>query len=237
MSQLRDLKIGVFAYNFVHRKTQDILVRLFLEKVPVQAVWAADKIKLDIPKPGVRTKIRHTGILPPEQIAASCGFPFFNVFHDREPVLELLDALKPDIGIIAGARILPPEVIDRFRLGIINFHPGLLPESRGLDAMMWSIYNDIPLGVTAHLIDRHVDAGQLLIKKPVSIYSDDSVFDLSERLYETQLDLLMPALRKLAEGAAEDVDLHTAAYNRKMPPELEKETLSMVRSYVQRHSD
>ena len=46
--------------------------------------------------------------------------------------------------------------------GIINFHPGLIPEARGLDTPQWCIYDGIPLGVTSHFIDSKVDAGRII---------------------------------------------------------------------------
>lgn len=237
MSNNAGLKIGVFAYNFVHRKTQDVLFRLFAEDVQVKAVFAANKVELDIPPSSVRTKVRHSGILHPEKVADACRFPFFNVYHDREAILELLNELQLDAGIVAGARILPGKVIDRFRLGVINAHPGLLPESRGLDAMLWSIYNDIPLGVTTHQIDRNVDAGHVLIRQQIPIYRDDTVFDLSERLYGTQLDLLKPSLDKLSEGTSDPIDAESTPFNSKMPSDLEQETLNRAEDYIRRHAN
>ena len=82
--------------------------------------------------------------------------------------------------MIAGARILKRPVIDRFSIGIINFHPGLIPEARGLDALLWSIRGDLPLGVTSHLIDERVDASSEAARQQGLV--------IAERLREQGLD-------------------------------------------------
>lgn len=136
------------------------------------------------------------------------------------------------MGVIAGARILKPQVIDQFKIGIINLHPGLIPEVRGLDAMMWAIYHDLPLGVTAHLIDHRVDAGRILLRKPIPLFPDDTLLDLSERLFEYQLEILGDAIERALLGQWHVLDPQTLGRpNRKMPLELEAETLRRFETY------
>lgn len=230
-------KLAVFAYNFPHKKTQDFLLRLFLEGYKTDLVLACDPVKLNIPPSTVRTKIRHEALVHPKVAAERLGIPYYVVAHDSPEAVELLRRSQCDLGIVAGARILKRPVIDCFKIGIINFHPGLIPESRGLDAMLWSIYRDIPLGVTAHLIDERVDAGTILIKKRIPIHTDDTVWDLSERLYETQLDLLAPAIRaalEIANGTVQAESVGKSSYNRKMPADLERATLEKLPDYIRR---
>ena len=134
---------------------------------------------------------------------------------------------------MAGARILKQRVIDCFSIGIINFHPGLIPEARGLDAMLWSVLRDVPLGISAHLIDEHVDAGRLLLRQLIPIAADDTALDLSERLYEYQLDMLEPAVEAALAGEGIGVD-PSSGYNRKMTPELERRALEKLPEYIRR---
>lgn len=232
--------IVVFAYNFRHKKTQDVLVHLFLHGYDVDLVLAADPVELDIPSSTVRTKIRHRALVHPEEISRRIGAEYRVVPHDSDEAIDLLNRMEPDLGVIGGARILDREIIDSFRLGIINLHPGLIPESRGLDAMLWSVLNDVPQGVTAHLIDEHVDAGEILVRREIPIYEDDKDRDLQERLYEVELELLPEAIEVAREddGSGEltrSVD-PTTPYNRKMPGELEREVMAKLPDYVRRHA-
>ena len=227
-------EVVVFAYNFPHKKTQDFLFHLFANGIKVSHVFAADAVKLDISPSEVKTKIRHCTPLHPSDVAKAIGAQYHQVPHQGPQINSLIEEINPDIGIIAGARILQAEVIDGFSKGIINFHPGLIPEVRGLDAMLWSIRNDIPLGVTSHLIDERVDAGKILERRTIDLHEDDTIFDLSERLYETQLEMLPSAIDRAQKSMTEDVDFESGAYNRKMSGDMERETVAMLPQYLER---
>ncbi|HBM78257.1 MAG TPA: hypothetical protein DD438_09105 [Verrucomicrobiales bacterium] len=228
--------VVVFAYDFPHRKTQDFLLRLFAEGVRVGHVLAAPPVKLEIPPSSIRAKVRHSAPMPPAKVAAVIGAEYHVVSHGGNEIHDFLDEAQPVVGVIAGARILKSPVIDRFSSGIINFHPGLIPEARGLDALLWSIRKDITLGVTSHLIDSQVDAGRVLERRKIPLFSDDTLFDLSERLYEVQLDMLMEALRRALSGTYEKTDFEGSEYNRKMPPEMEAEIERALPAYLQRRA-
>jgi len=223
----------VFAYNFPHKKTQDVLVRLFLDGYRIAAILAADYKAINIP-PGLRTRIRHVGLLHPSVIARRIGAEYIVVEHNGPEAAEILRSLKPDLGVISGARILKSDIISMFNIGIINFHPGLIPEVRGLDAMLWAILRDVPLGVTAHIIDKHIDAGKVLLRRAIPLCEDDTLLDISERLHETQLEVLGDAIRLALRGEGVEVHPVTSA-NRKMTRELELEVLRRFPAYVQRH--
>ena len=69
--------------------------------------------------------------------------------------------------IISGARIIKRDVIKLFANGIVNFHPGMIPETSGLDSFHHSIAQNCSMGVTVHLIDHRVDAGKFIFfEKP-----------------------------------------------------------------------
>lgn len=225
--------IVVFAYNFPHKKTYDILLRLLVEGYTVSHVLAADPVKLNIPPSSVRTKIRHPATVHPSVVARRFGIPYSVVPHNSPEAEQLLRSLAPELGIIAGARILKGHIIRTFGCGIINFHPGLIPEARGLDALLWSILGDIPPGVTAHLIDEQIDAGTILIRQPMEVYEDDGVFDLTERLHDLQLEMLRPAIEGALAGKGTPVP-PGSLYNRKMAPEQEAQALAKVPEYVRR---
>ncbi len=230
MKDFENIKIMVFCYNFPHKKTQDFLLRLLLEGIKISFIIAADPVKLNIPHSTVRTKIRHIGLVHPKKIAQRMNIDYYVLPHNSKKTSEIIRENNVDLGVIAGARILKKSVIDSFRIGIINFHPGLIPESRGLDAMLWSIYNKVPLGVTAHLIDDRIDAGKILLKRKIPIENDDTLLDLSERLYETEIELLLPAIQNAVSGKWVSVK-SDSKLNKKMPPELEKQIPMMLDKY------
>jgi len=233
---IQGLPLAVFAYNFPHKKTQDFLFTLKVLGADVRLVLAADPVNLKILPPSIRTKIRHIGLLHPKEIADAFGFPYKVIKHNSTEVAFLISEVGATLGVIAGARILKPHVINAFPRGVVNFHPGFIPEARGLDAVLWSILERVPLGVTAHLIDEHVDAGALLVKRKVSLYCDDTILDLTERVYETQFEMLEEALSLAAQGKGKPLR-DFGKYHRKMPPDLEKKALSSLPSYLAQFAD
>jgi methionyl-tRNA formyltransferase len=219
------MKLAVFAYNFPHKKTQDFLLRLFLEGYDIEFVIASEPVELRLPKSVLRVKPRHVAVLHPAVICQRLRIPYYVLPHDSEEAAQLIQEHNIEIGIIAGARILAKHVIQSARKGIINFHPGLIPETRGLDALKWAIYNDLQTGVTAHFIDERIDAGRTILRREVSILRDDTFIDLSLRLEEAQVDLLPEVLKLVNDKAADEFPLisHEAKANPPMPNELERE--------------
>jgi len=224
------MRLAVFAYNFPHKKTQDFLFRLFLEKADVAVILAADPVELSIPPASVRMKVRSGGgLVHPRRIAEQMRWRYEVVEHNSARTIELLRNERIEAALISGARILKPHVIEAVPKGIINFHPGLLPEGRGLDAMQWAIYEGRPIGVTAHLIDGRVDAGLVLLKRELLIAHDDTIFDLSERLMDVQLDMLPEALATLGRGTAGLESIGRSNLHRKMGPELEARIAGLLK--------
>ena len=228
---ISEIPIAVFAYNFPHRKTQDFLFALKVLGADVRIVLLADPVKLRIPPSSVRTKIRHIGLIHPRDVVSAIGFSYRITEHNSKEVPSLIRESGAMLGVIAGARILKPHVINSFPLGIVNFHPGLIPEARGLDAVLWSILEMVPLGVTAHLIDEQVDAGKILSKKKIPLYCDDTIVDFTERVYETQITMLESALMLAARGEGRHLQ-DAGKYHGKMPPALEKKALSAIPNYL-----
>ncbi|MES2523523.1 MAG: formyltransferase family protein [Gemmatimonadota bacterium] len=228
---LRPVRPIVFAYDFPHKKTQDFILALVANGHRPSAVIAAPFQSLPVPPPALRVKARHIGLLEPSALCAALGIEYLRMAHDSTECLLHLDVLAPQVGVVAGARILPSDVLERFPHGVINLHPGLLPVARGLDALQWSLYRGLPLGVTAHLIDARVDAGWLLASCIVDELPDDTLVDLSLRLYEKQLEMLRDAVVRATTVRRDELSpLVGGSYNRSFPASLVPQLREKVRA-------
>ena len=230
------MKLAIFAYDFPHKKTQDFILRLFLEGYKIEFAVAAEPIKLNLPESTLRVKPNHIDVLHPATICQRLGIPYYVLPHNSEEVAKLVQTNDIEIGIIAGARILKKHIIESVSQGIINFHPGFIPEVRGIDALKWAIYQDQPIGVTAHFIDERVDAGGIILKQEIPIKKDDTFIDLSLRLEEIQVNLL-PEVLELVKGKGISqfplVSYETRA-NPPMPESMEKELPERLRHRIKR---
>jgi len=219
------MKLAVFAYNFPHKKTQDFLLRLFLEGYKIEFVVACEPEELNLPTPILRVKLRHIDMLHPRTICQQFNIPYYVLPHNSTEVASLLKTSNIEVGVISGARILKRHIIQSVGKGIINFHPGLIPAVRGLDALKWAIYCNLPVGVTAHFIDERVDAGRIIVREEIPVENDDTLVDISVRLEETQINLLPIVLDMVRDKPVTDFSVVTyeAKANPPMPNELEKE--------------
>ena len=94
--------------------------------------------------------------------------------HNKLESRELLERLKPDFVVLGGTRIIKPALISIPKDGMVNSHPGLLPECRGSASVAWSIYFDIPIGCTVHFIDPSIDTGAIIMKQVIPVHRGDT---------------------------------------------------------------
>jgi len=200
--------IAVFAYSFPHRKTQDFLVNLVAMGYTNLCVIGAPWKKL-AQREGENIIERRIMVAAPhaaEKLCRAMGLSYFETEHDDEiGIKNLQKQYDFKIGIIAGSRILQKKIIDIFPEGIINFHPGKIPETSGLDAFFYSIKHKAPMGVTAHFIDHKVDAGSLILFKSLKITLNDSPDIVQENLHHLQVT----ALRKVVHLLMKNERLNT----------------------------
>lgn len=215
----------VFAYDFKHKRSFDFLVRLFLEGFRPEIVLGQPWREVVRPPELVRSKARHIGLVDAREVCRRFGWKYEVADHNGKRAAELLEPLGSGFGLIAGARILRGPV-NALEGGIINFHPALLPEGRGLNALEWALVEGRPLGVTAHLIDESIDAGRLVDKQEIPEYPDDSLLDLSLRLAEIQLEMLPGVVRAVGHGDPEMFPpLGKGQMHRPMLPEEQERVL------------
>ena len=102
--------------------------------------------------------------------------------HNYEQVMTHIKELELDLIVFGGTRIIRGEILDFPKDGVINSHPGLLPECRGSASPAWSVYHDIPIGSSTHFCDNGIDTGQLLLRREVPVKRGMKYEDLC---YET----------------------------------------------------
>jgi len=189
------MKICVFAYNFKHHKTQNVLTQLFLNRIKVHTVFAANKIKLNIYRSKERVVTNSLEFNHPKNISKSINAKYKVIKHDSNDLVRILKREKFDLGIIAGSRIIKKKIIQEFRIGILNMHPGILPLNRGQDSHKWAILNNWPQAVTCHLINSKIDLGKFICSKKIKVHKDDTLVDINTRLQNLELFLMIKSLK------------------------------------------
>ncbi|MBJ99893.1 MAG: hypothetical protein CMB48_02775 [Euryarchaeota archaeon] len=102
--------------------------------------------------------------------------------HNSEKVMPHIKDLNLDLIVFGGTRIIRGDILDFPKDGVINSHPGLLPDCRGSASPAWSVYHDIPIGSSTHFCDNGIDTGDLLFRREVPVKRGMTYEDLC---YET----------------------------------------------------
>lgn len=125
---------------------------------------------------------------------------------DAALVAALREA-EVDLVVLAGfMRLLTPTFLGAFPDRVINIHPALLPAFPGVDAQAQALaYGARITGCTVHFVDAGTDTGPIIAQTAVPILDDDDHDRLAARLLHEEHDLLVRAIRWIAEGRVEVV--------------------------------
>ena len=137
---------------------------------------------------------------PVKDAALRHGIPLWQPDRLRDPgFLHALRALEADLFVVVAFRILPSGLLDIPPRGSVNLHPSLLPRYRGAAPIQWAVMSgDEETGVTTFLVERQVDAGDILCQETVPIGPEETAGELHDRLSRIGADLLLRTLDLLA---------------------------------------
>ncbi len=150
--------------------------------------------------------------------AAEMGVPTAVVDHrpfkgDRAAfeaeLIRKIDAAEPDILCLAGfMRILTEGFTANYAGRMLNIHPSLLPNYRGLHTHARAIKaGDTEAGCTVHEVTAELDGGPILGQARVPILPDDTPDTLAARVLIQEHRLYPEALRRFASGDRARFDL------------------------------
>ena len=120
----------------------------------------------------------------------------------EEEIVRLLREARVDFVVLAGfMRVIKSPLLDAFPGLILNIHPSLLPEFRGLEAWRQALEAGVPeAGCTVHLVDAGVDTGRILGQSRVPVLQGDTAERLHARIQIAEHELLPRIVREFAAG-------------------------------------
>ena len=126
--------------------------------------------------------------------------------EDRQAFEHALDAElrknRIEIVCLAGfMRLLSPWFIAHWSGRILNIHPALLPEFKGLDTHRRALEAGAKRhGATVHFVVEETDAGPVIRQQSVPVLQGDTEETLAARVLEVEHRIYPEALRLVAEG-------------------------------------
>jgi methionyl-tRNA formyltransferase len=105
---------------------------------------------------------------------------------DDEELVSRLKAAAPDVIVATNWRTwIPPSVFGLPPLGTLNVHDSLLPAYAGFSPLIWALINgEREVGVTAHMMNEVLDAGDIVLQRAVPVGPRDTTVDLFHRTLE-----------------------------------------------------
>ncbi len=128
------------------------------------------------------------------------GWPSRDDFDRR--LVEELRARDVSLVCLAGfMRLVGRPLLEAFPHGILNIHPSLLPSFPGLDPQQQALDHGVKVsGVTVHLVTADLDAGPIIVQRPVPVIDGDTPVTLAARILEEEHRAYPDAVRIVLAG-------------------------------------
>lgn len=141
--------------------------------------------------------------IPTKHIAPS----HFESYKDYvTELLKLLETHSVELIVLAGyMKMIPSDVIQRFRNRIVNIHPALLPAFGGQGMYGMHVHRAVVeygakvTGITVHFVDEDYDHGPVIFQDTVAVCSDDTPEEVAQKVLKVEHNSLWKVIKAIAE--------------------------------------
>jgi methionyl-tRNA formyltransferase len=120
--------------------------------------------------------------------------------HNSDECLDLIKGLRPSVLLNGGTpRKLIAKLLNSAPQGVINVHPGILPKYRGASCVEWAIYNDEPIGNTAHFMTEGYDEGPIIKIEAYEFTPQDTYSSIRVKVYTESLRLMAETVKMVLD--------------------------------------
>lgn len=151
--------------------------------------------------------------------------------HNSIEVMDAIKRLDLDILVNAGTpRVLKPPILTATPWGVLNVHPGLLPQFRGCSCVEWALWTGSAIGVSAHQMSEGIDAGPVFEERSIEFTGREKYKEIRVRVYVESISLMKKVLSGISSGQIKHGDLRVqdealAQYWPPMPADLESKIM------------
>lgn len=121
--------------------------------------------------------------------------------YDRA-LMALIDGYTPKLVVLAGfMRLLTDAFTGHYAGRMLNIHPSLLPEFKGLHTHRRAIEERASVhGASVHFVTAELDGGPVVLQARVPVHAGDSPEQLAARVLQREHRIYPEAIRWFAEG-------------------------------------
>lgn len=142
--------------------------------------------------------------------AEAAGIPVETIDHKsyetredfEDEIEDRLQSYDFDLIVLAGfMRVLTPSFVEKWPDQIINIHPSLLPDYKGVNTHKRAIEDGkTEGGCTVHFVSSDLDSGPVIAQKQVPILPEDTPETLAKRVLVQEHILYPKAIEILASS-------------------------------------
>ncbi|MCR6571847.1 formyltransferase family protein [Campylobacter insulaenigrae] len=99
---------------------------------------------------------------------------------------------------------------------IVNYHNSLLPDHKGCNAHIWSIwYDDEKSGITWHKVDENIDSGDIIIQKEIIIKKQTTALQLLQKQQNLAIQSFEECLQQIYNHSKLKIQSKNGLYHNK----------------------
>jgi phosphoribosylglycinamide formyltransferase-1 len=145
--------------------------------------------------------------------ASNAGIATYHISGKKLPereqfvseILRTLENHEVNLIVLAGyMKLLPVEVVRKYRNRILNIHPALLPKYGGKGMYGMNVHKaviesgDRISGATVHFVDEIFDHGVILIQRTAPVSAEDDPESLAAKVLKVEHKILPAAVSMFA---------------------------------------
>lgn len=124
---------------------------------------------------------------------------------NSQDVLDWVKDINADIIFCFGwSQIIKKELLKIPQMGIIGYHPALLPKNRGRHPIIWALFLGLKeTGSTFFFINEGVDSGDIISQRKVKITYNDNATSLYFKILKVAIKQISEIVSTLQNGVYE----------------------------------
>lgn len=175
----RGSNMTAIARACLEQQIQASVVRVISDRASAAGIEAARRLGLE------------TRVVPAQGFADRAGF--------ESALAGAIDESGAELVVLAGfMRILSPTFVARYRGRLLNIHPSLLPQHKGLHTHRKVLLaGDREHGSSVHFVTDQLDGGPVIYQSRFAVRADDNeqslearILELEHRIYPQVIDLI-----------------------------------------------
>ena len=175
-----------------------------LDRQPADAAWRIVLLLTDREDAGAIARAVEAEV--PVAVIRGDGRPPSEVARE---MLGVLERQRVDLILLAGyVKLVPSEVVARFRRRMLNVHPALLPAFGGKGMYGKRVHAAVlasgaaESGASVHFVDEEYDRGPVVAQRRVPVHAGDTPESLAARVLEVEHQLYPDAVDQVCDAIA-----------------------------------